>query len=454
MPSDKSPRSTVVSGAGKLPPAVVPASALTFPVGIGGSGGGGDPTPPASEIPYAGGPNWADASTNPATSVEGQLDKILTDLASTFGASKVGAGGTGNFANGSQAIGSSIQALINDVVAKLAATTGAARVGSASTGNFADGSPATGAAIQTLINDVVARLAAAAGTARVGSAAVGTSFSGAPFTLSAGSALAQLTELLGHANAWFRIRTTTGGITLHNPNRDGTIILNPASSVTLTLPNPNTCTGWKTLLVNGDGLMSSSFKYTLTRSGAELINGVAANYVLDVPFGRWWLISDGTNWHVALDLASRLMEGYTLNNPTLSGTAIVSASSVQATGNARGKLYSDIASVQTTNATETTAFSWSIVDEAVTTVTVEASAIRSDGSVTASYVRRVRIKRDGGTVSVGTVGEVFTDEEAGFATCNVTVDASGSTGRVRVTGVAATTIDWVVVVSRLEHTHA
>lgn len=34
----------------------------------------------ATAISYAGGPAWRDATTNPATTVEGQLDKILTDL--------------------------------------------------------------------------------------------------------------------------------------------------------------------------------------------------------------------------------------------------------------------------------------------------------------------------------------------------------------------------------------
>lgn len=39
---------------------------------------------------YNGGVNWADGTTNPATSVTGQLDKILSELASTTGAMRIG----------------------------------------------------------------------------------------------------------------------------------------------------------------------------------------------------------------------------------------------------------------------------------------------------------------------------------------------------------------------------
>ncbi len=165
------------------------------------------------------------------------------------------------------------------------------------------------------------------------------------------------------------------------------------------------------------------------------------------------LADDVTGTLPSASLATTL-SSKTLDSPTISGTPVYSATSISATGNARGKVYSDIANVQTTDATVTSIFTWTITDEAVTIVTVEACAVKSDGSVTASYVRRVRIKRDGGTVTMGTVESSFTDEESGFSTCEVTIDNSTSTGRVRVTGVAATTIDWACIVSRFEVTHA
>ncbi len=58
------------------------------PVGLGGG--------VAANVAYAGGPAWLDGTTNPATTVENQLDKIITDLNKqdsnvNSGASKIGA---------------------------------------------------------------------------------------------------------------------------------------------------------------------------------------------------------------------------------------------------------------------------------------------------------------------------------------------------------------------------
>lgn len=49
-----------------------------------------DVTVSSSLILYGGGPAWADATTNPATSVEAQLDKIVGDLAAVTGSQKIG----------------------------------------------------------------------------------------------------------------------------------------------------------------------------------------------------------------------------------------------------------------------------------------------------------------------------------------------------------------------------
>lgn len=43
----------------------------------------------AAGIAYGGGGNWADGTTNPATTVEGQLDKVISDLAGATGTAKI-----------------------------------------------------------------------------------------------------------------------------------------------------------------------------------------------------------------------------------------------------------------------------------------------------------------------------------------------------------------------------
>ncbi len=123
-------------------------------------------------------------------------------------------------------------------------------------------------------------------------------------------------------------------------------------------------------------------------------------------------------------------------------------------GHARRKVYSNIASVQTTDATVTTLYSRTATDEAVGRHVAEIDAVKSDGSLTASYVRALRVKRDGGTLTAGTVADNGTDEESGFAACDATIDVSGTTVRDRVTGIAATTIDWTVTHTASETTHA
>lgn len=143
----------------------------------------------------------------------------------------------------------------------------------------------------------------------------------------------------------------------------------------------------------------------------------------------------------------------TLSSPTLSGTVTFTGSSARNTGNARVQPFSDIANVQTTDATVTSLFTWTILDEAGTKVIAEVVGCRSTGAEVAGYARQALFKRDGGTVSlIGAVQDGFTGESV--STWDCTIDNSTSTGRVRVTGVAAVTIDWGGVINRIETNHA
>lgn len=58
---------------------------------------------PAADLNYAGGGAWADGGTNPAATVEAQLDKIISDISASTGAAKVGAAASGFLSAGTLA---------------------------------------------------------------------------------------------------------------------------------------------------------------------------------------------------------------------------------------------------------------------------------------------------------------------------------------------------------------
>lgn len=129
---------------------------------------------PASAIAYAGGSTWADSTTNPAATVEAQLDKIINDLRATT---------TGN--------------------------SGAHKIGIAARTAWLDSTANAVGTIYAAVEKIITDLNATAGAARIGAAANGSS----PTSLSAGSVRSQLDALLAGVNARARIgsnETITG----------------------------------------------------------------------------------------------------------------------------------------------------------------------------------------------------------------------------------------------------
>ncbi len=102
------------------------------------------------------------------------------------------------------------------------------------------------------------------------------------------------------------------------------------------------------------------------------------------------------------------------------------------------------AAVQTTNDTVTSLFTFTLVDN--TLYSFEATVIGRDaaGAERAYYVRAVRAHRQGGGATLGTVQTLVTDESDAAWDC--TWDVSSNDVRLRVTGKAATTINWVCTV--------
>jgi hypothetical protein len=228
-----------------------------------------------------------------------------------------------------------------------------------------------------------------------------------------------------------------GGITAVSPGAAGSVFVSTGSAFTsgaVDLADSDARTG---VLPTANGGTGQNFGAS---SGlVKLASGTAS--VITAPSGA-----------IVGDTDTQTLTNKTLTSPTLGGTITVTGTSMQATGNARAKVYSDISSVNTTDATVTSLFTWTILDEACTKVVAEVCGDQSTGANTACYVRQCRMKRDGGTVTVGVVDQSFTDEEvAGWDT---TIDNSTSTGRVRVTGEASTTIDWGGITTRLEVNHA
>jgi hypothetical protein len=88
---------------------------------------------PAAAVDYPGGVPWADGTTNPPTSVKGQLDKLLSDLAGGSGADKIGTSVSGAWADGSTLAATRLKEALEQTIAALAAAAGASRVGAAAT---------------------------------------------------------------------------------------------------------------------------------------------------------------------------------------------------------------------------------------------------------------------------------------------------------------------------------
>jgi hypothetical protein len=124
---------------------------------------------PASAIDYAGGGNWRDSTTNPAATVEAQLDKIIGDLASSS------SGNSGTHKIGSDAIvQTSFTIAQNTLIAVLTALSNAGDNQYAGGGSWAGGTSATNPAttveaqLDKIISDLSSTSSGASGAHRIG----------------------------------------------------------------------------------------------------------------------------------------------------------------------------------------------------------------------------------------------------------------------------------------------
>lgn len=204
----------------------------------------------ASAISYAGGPAWADATTNPAGDVEAQLDKIISDLSPTTvsasGARKIGTesitlstvttpGGTlhaklvdlhdagfhaysgGNaWADGTANPPTNVNAQLNKIIDDLTALSGASKIRHDATTTWADGlSPSGTPDLDSALNDGIVGDLRSSTSSDSGARKIGVeSTTVGAVTNTAGTLYARLTALqsvdninVGALNTWLGGRT-------------------------------------------------------------------------------------------------------------------------------------------------------------------------------------------------------------------------------------------------------
>lgn len=132
----------------------------------------------SSLVAYDGGPNWADGTTNPATTVGAQLDKIISDLTSTTGqrgAGKLTSPALSAWADGTTNPATRLDLQLDKIISDLTTTSGnggLARVGVGARSNWLDAvtNPAATAyaALNKIITDLALTGAGNDGTGKIG----------------------------------------------------------------------------------------------------------------------------------------------------------------------------------------------------------------------------------------------------------------------------------------------
>lgn len=156
--------------------------------------GGGGPTIPASSIAYAGGAAWADGTTNPAASVEAQLDKIINDLRATVdpaGAKKIGA--RAQTSGGHSVSSTTIDGQILELLAYIDGIGAAGSIAYAGGGAWADSSTNPATTVENQLDKIIADLGGANGAQKVGAPG----YTSVLNQLAAGSVQTQVAQILG-----------------------------------------------------------------------------------------------------------------------------------------------------------------------------------------------------------------------------------------------------------------
>jgi hypothetical protein len=139
----------------------------------------------------------------------------------------------------------------------------------------------------------------------------------------------------------------------------------------------------------------------------------------------------------------------------LAATTVYTGLDMVADGLVDHKPFSLVRTTTTTDATVKNLFAWKVLDEAVSSVVVEANVVPSGAAAGGSYARRVMIRSKGGVATCGTLEYSWADEHTasgiGFTGLaigtGINIGASGATGFVNLKGGATAILKWGVTVT-------
>ncbi len=161
----------------------------------------------ASAIGYSTGPAWEDGTTNPSTTLQTQVNKIISDLATSGGASKIKFdAGTTSWADATLNLGDNIQTQIVNIVTALGGAGGASKIRYDGGANWADGTTNPATRVEVQLDKIVNDLSASTGTAKIGGAATSTD-------IAAGTLATQISDLAVNWLKLSRANTITGAQT-------------------------------------------------------------------------------------------------------------------------------------------------------------------------------------------------------------------------------------------------
>ena len=119
-------------------------------------------------IAYSGGANWADGTTNPATTIELQLDKLIDDLISASGAAKINTAAAAAWADGTTNPAERLDQRIDSIISDLAAGAGAAKIAIAAGSAWHDATTNPAERLDQRVDSIITDLTANNGADRIG----------------------------------------------------------------------------------------------------------------------------------------------------------------------------------------------------------------------------------------------------------------------------------------------